>query len=297
MLVLLSLVCGCSAPRSGGSVGGGEAAAGPVTPGVEPTTRVVEPAWVLAGDLCEPETIVLDAVRGDLVVSNICGFKPNGKGYLSRVGTDGTMLVPRWVEGLNAPAGMAVSGRELWVVDLDRVHVFDLDTGQNRRTTDLQGTARGLNDIAVDARSGAVYVSDSANHTVLRVQGDQAEPLPGRFENANGLHLDGGDLLIGGKHLWRHDLESGRAERFPGPAPDDVDGIESDGAGGLLVSVVGGPVWHLPQGGPVTIVTTPGLGSTNHLYLERDRLVIVPTGYDGTLVAFVWPPAAHRRGQ
>ena len=46
--------------------------------------------WVLSEGLCEPETVIHDSVTDRLIVSNICGFKKNGKGYLSVLNMDGT---------------------------------------------------------------------------------------------------------------------------------------------------------------------------------------------------------------
>ena len=103
------------------------------------------------------------------------------------------------------------------------------------------------------------------------------------------LHLTDEALYVGGEYLWRVDLASEEVERVGPPSLGDIDGVEGDGAGGLVVSVVGGPVWHLGAEGEVAVWTAPGVSSANHLYLEELRLVVVPTGFDGTLVAFEMP--------
>ena len=66
----------------------------------------------------------------------------------------------------------------------------------------------------------------------------------------------------------------------------DIDGIEGDGEGGLVVSIVGGNIWHVPIDGPPVEYTAEGLSSTNHLYLPETRQAIVPTGFDDTIIAF-----------
>jgi len=254
----------------------------PTTP---PEPQSVESEWVLDAGLCEPETVVFDRAREQLLVSNICGFERNGRGYLSRVSLGGQMLEERWVEGLDSPAGMSLLGRRLYVADYDRVRVIDVDSGELEES--LPFDAGALNDIAVSSE-GTIYVSDSVRHRVLRRDEGETVALAVKFTNANGLYLTAEHLYVGGEFLWKVELASDEVERIGPSTLGDIDGIEGDGAGGLVVSVVGGPIWHL-GGGKVAVWTAPGVSSTNHLYLEELRLVVVPTGFDGTLVAFELP--------
>lgn len=249
-----------------------------------------EASWILDEGLCEPETAVYDAGRDEMFVSNICGFERNGRGYISRVGMDGTLREERWVEGLNAPAGMAIAGGRLWIADIDRVHVIELESGEALEPIDLAGTAKALNDIAV-AEDGTVFVSDFMAACVHRVRGETRDRLAADrpFPAANGLHLGDGRLFVGGERLWSVDLQTEQVTDFGPDELLDIDGIEGDGGDGLLASEVGGRVWHLPSSGPPTILEVQGMSSTNHLYVPDHRLVVVPTGYDGTLVAFTWP--------
>ncbi len=244
--------------------------------------------WSLDHGLCEPETVLHDPVRDLLVVSNICGFKANGEGYLSLLHPDGSYHQERWLEGLNAPAGMAIKARYLYVADLDRVRVIELDTGNIVETLTPQPAAKALNDIAID-HNGTIYVSDSARHQVIKIERDAYALFPSdtaRFEYANGLHIDAQGLWVGGTELHRIDLATKRIEKVQINGLNDIDGIDGDGAGGLTISQVGGPVWQLPNDQMPVVWTAPGVSSANHAYLPGRNLFVVPTGYDNTIVAF-----------
>jgi len=252
-----------------------------------PITKPI--AWVLSEDLCEPETVLLDQPFNRLVVSNICGFKKNGNGYLSLVGLDGTMQEARWQGGFNAPAGMVQSERILYVADIDLVHMINLTSGERLGVIGPFAEAKAFNDIAI-GEDGAIYVTDSAHGHILKIIEDTAEPFPSAemsFKFANGLHFEDGVLYVGGEKLWAIDMESKAVKIIEDERLADIDGIENDGHGGLTVSIVGGNVWHLPKTGGATEWTTQDLSSTNHAHLPEQNLVIIPTGYDNSLIAFI----------
>jgi len=245
-------------------------------------------AWVLDEDLCEPETALLYPVSNELIISNICGFKKNGEGYLSRVSLDGEMIEARWIADMDAPAGMARLGHILYVVDVERVHVIDLTSGKRDTILGPYEGAKAFNDIAV-TDDGIIYLSDSARGHVLRIENGEATPFPRddtEFKYANGMHIEAGTLYVGGEKFWKIDLKSRVVEVLNIDGVVDIDGIESDGNGGLSVSIVGGNVWHLPKGGTPQEWTADGVSSTSHAHLPEHNLIIVPTGYDNTIVAF-----------
>lgn len=253
-------------------------------------------AWRLDYDLCEPETAVRDAQERAIYVSNVCGFSKDGHGFLTKVSDSGEIVERFWVDGLDAPAGLAIAGRTLWAVDVDVVRGFDLDTAEPTSTLTFPAgfSVRALNDLAI-APDGAIYVSDSGQRAIYRLQNGKAELFvqDDRLEFANGLLLERGVLWAGsGKGLYTVNLDTGAIGGPVGPPQlTDIDGIESDGSGGLLLSIVGGDVWHLPENGPLAIFTTPGLASTNLGYFPEIGLIVVPTGTDGTLLAFPFPPS------
>jgi uncharacterized protein (TIGR02246 family) len=258
----------------------------------EPAPMVVlEESWSLPAEhFCEPETVVWDAARRIYVVSNVCGFAVNGKGFLSRISEDGELVEARWVTGLDAPVGMVVDGDSVWVVDLRYVREISLEDGSELSRIEMPAGARAPNDLA---RLGdALYVSESFAGAVYRIEGDRVSLLAQdeRLRFANGVHTADGRLWIGGETLREVDPETGSIGPPLGPlALTDIDGIEGDGDGGLIFSLVGGPVVHLAEDGSSALYTVEGLTSTNFLFRADESLAVVPQGTDSGVVAFRVP--------
>lgn len=267
----------------------------PAPGGLLPAPIELPLAWRLTHSLCEPETAVRDPRDRVIYISNVCGFSKDGHGYISKLSDGGELLDRYWVDGLDAPAGLALSGRSLWAVDVDVVREVDLDSGRVVATLTFppELEVRALNDLVI-APDGTLYVSDSGRQAIYSsAPGREAELLvrDDRLRFVNGLHLDGDILWVGtGTRLYTVRPDDGSIAGPIGP-PElaDVNGIESDGSGGLLLSLAGGPVWHLPAGGGATILTTAGLSSTNLGYFPEIGLIVVPTGTDGTVLAFPFP--------
>jgi sugar lactone lactonase YvrE len=126
------------------------------------------PAVTFKGAFATPESVLYDAAGDRYLVSNING-KPDGvddNGYISELLPDGTIKTPKLIEAgvnkvkLDAPKGMAIVGKELWVTDISVVRKFDLKTLAPKGDIALPD-ATFANDIGV-APDGKVYVSDSS---------------------------------------------------------------------------------------------------------------------------------------
>ena len=162
--------------------------------------------WRVEG-FAQPESAVYDEARNQIIVSNIHGSptEHDGVGYLSRLSIDGSLLDLRWVEGMDAPKGMAVSGQRLFVADIRRVHVVDLENGTILETLDVEH-AKFLNDVAADTE-GRIYVSDMLGHTIYRYDGERFTPWfqSPALEHPNGLAVQGGFLYVGN---WGHGIRA-----------------------------------------------------------------------------------------
>lgn len=139
----------------------------------------------------------------------------DGVGWISRFDAEGRVVAARWVEGLDAPTGIASVGDTLFVADRGGLLEIDVAAAKLLRTIELPGVAFA-NDVAA-AADGTVYVSDMAGNRIYRVRpGRPAEVwLKGEaLQNPNGLWVDGDRLLVG---TWGPMIDPGGfAVRHPG---------------------------------------------------------------------------------
>ena len=136
--------------------------------GIDEVRSVLAKAFHVGG-LHTPESVLHDEEQDVYLVSNIDGSSTakDGNGFIARITPDGTIANLKFIEGLDAPKGMAIRGGELWVADIDKVRVFDRVTGKAVRTIDLASSgAVFLNDVAVGG-DDAIYVTD----TDIRIKG------------------------------------------------------------------------------------------------------------------------------
>ena len=89
-----------------------------------------------------PESVYLDEGSGYLYVSQIDGQpgEKDGKGRISKLGLDGSVVTADWASGFNAPKGLRSFGGVLWVADIDEVIGIDIATANdNTHPKDYKG--------------------------------------------------------------------------------------------------------------------------------------------------------------
>ncbi|HVY30371.1 MAG TPA: hypothetical protein VHB79_27625 [Polyangiaceae bacterium] len=133
-----------------------------------PPAPTPAPAVTFKGPFATPESVLYDAAGDRYLVSNVNG-KPDaadGNGFITELSPDGAVKTPKLIAGgekdakLDAPKGLAIVGKELWVTDITVVRKFDLKTLAPKGDIKLPDSSFA-NDIAV-APDGKVYVSDSS---------------------------------------------------------------------------------------------------------------------------------------
>lgn len=249
----------------------------------QPEPLPADIAWVASGEFCEPET-VLPLPDDTLLVSNVCGFGEAGNGFLTLLDAGGNVIDWRIVEGLDAPLGMALQDKRLFIIDRNRIKVFIWPEYRWVETIDLE--TQVANDIAV-AGNGTMYVSDTAGHKVIEVGEDRLQSIltgQPQFQGANGVHVTGNTLYIGGSRLWKVDLENQSVSLIGPEWLADIDGIELEANGTLQITPVAGPLMRFCNG-EVEILAGDGISSANHGYAGNLGLALIPTGFDNTVVA------------
>lgn len=255
----------------------------------------LEKKWETKRLLKVPESVTYDQQRNILYVSNING-KPldkDGNGFISKVRLDGSIENLEWVKNLNAPKGSALFGNKLYVTDIDRVVVINVEAGEIiSEHPDSQ--AIFLNDAAVD-HEGKVYISDYSDKNSVIYQLNQGKldiwVRGSEIDKPNGLYISGNELIIGnsgdGKIKAIH-LEK-KTIRTVSVVGSGIDGLKMDGEGNFIVSDWAGKTsWISKEGQVIELINTTQqkINAADLEFIIKKNLIIIPTFFDNRLVAY-----------
>lgn len=247
----------------------------------------LEKLWETDTILNVPECVVLDALRNVLYVSNI-GSQPieNDRGSIGKMTSEGKIIEVDWVSGLNAPKGMALIVKELYVAEPGAVVIIDVEAGKIIARIPIEG-AKMLNDVDA-APNGDVYVSDSRGGKILKIKDRIASVVIDGLDNPNGvlftkgkLHfLDKGRLYVleeDGKKLLAEGMEA------------STDGLEQLTNGDFLVSCWSGIIYYVKANGEKTTMLDTRDQKINTADIGWDankKIVYVPTFWKNKVVAY-----------
>lgn len=249
----------------------------------------------------QPESALVDAAHNRIVVSNIVGNPgaADGNGYLSLLSMDGKVIARHWVDGMDAPKGMAISGDRLYAADITKVRVVDLASGRLVETIDVPG-AVFLNDMTEDS-AGKLYVSDMLADTIYRIDGDRPEPFvkDPLLASPNGVFADDGRLIIAswGKGINKTDFSTAEpggllsvdlATKKVTPLPGaqnfaDLDGVIAMGDTIYATAYMTGTLYSYKPGRAPTAVAQFKPGSAD-IGTDGEK-IFVPLMGEGEVVA------------
>ena len=245
--------------------------------------------WETEATLKVPESVLYDAGRGVLYISNIDGepWTDDGKGSIGKVGLDGKIIAGEWVTGLSAPKGLALHGKLLYVGDIDRVVVVDVEKGAIVEKIAVAGS-HGLNDVTVDAH-GVVYVSDSKDKKIYAIDHGKATLVIEGLKAPNGVHARDGELyFMDNGSLYRLGRNKEKVLVSAG-MEGNGDGLESVGGGEFVISYWPGIIHYAAADGTrqVLLDTSAEKFSAADLgYDAKNRIVYVPTFFKNSVVAY-----------
>ncbi|TPL45382.1 ATP/GTP-binding protein [Mesorhizobium sp. B2-4-6] len=249
----------------------------------------------------QPESALVDAAHNRMVVSNIAGNPgdADGNGYLSLLSMDGKVIARHWVDGMDAPKGMAIASGRLYAADITKVRVVDLASGRLVETIDVPG-AVFLNDMTQDS-AGKVYVSDMLADTIYRIDGDRPELFvkDALLASPNGVFADGGRLIVAswGKGINKTDFSTAEpggllsvdlATKKVAPLPGaqefaDLDGVLAIGDTIYATAYLTGTLYSYKPGGAPEAVARFKPGSAD---IGTDgKRIFVPLMGEGEVVA------------
>jgi hypothetical protein len=276
-------------------------------------SNVPEPKalWTVSADVNAPESAYYDATSNAIFVSSINGdvLAKDGNGYISRLTTDGKVVNAKWATGLNAPKGLRSVGGTLWVTDIDEVAAIEIASGRITSHVKIDG-AKFLNDLAA-APDGTVYASDSQTFRIYAVKDGKASmfvEIAEPIETPNGVLVDGNRLIVGtmgaqgargaqgaqgaqgapaGGRLIAFDLAT-RTQTVITPQPiGGIDGIESDGRGGFLVTdVFGSRLLHVSASGTTRTLLQFTAAGADFGYIASRQVAVVPFLFGNRVAAY-----------
>ena len=236
-----------------------------------------------------PESVLYDAKNNVLYTANIDG-QPNdkdGRGSIGRGGLDGKILSAEWGQGLNAPKGMGIHKKFLYVADVDEVVVINTRDGSINKRIPVAGSTF-LNDITID-KKGVVYVSDSRTKKVHRIRKGKVTTHLENLQGPNGLLVHNKQLYVldnGG--LYRVE-ENKSLTKITDGMEGGTDGIENVTGDEFLVSCWGGVIYYVKaDGSKEKLLDTreQKVNSADIGYDSKNRIVYVPTFWKNNVVAY-----------
>lgn len=248
----------------------------------------LEKMWETDSVIRIPASVLFDEKRNTLYASLIDGqpWVADGKGGISKISMDGITVNQDWVQGLNCPRGMGIYSNKLYVADLNELVVVNLKKGNIEEKIKPAG-ANGLNDVIVTPE-GVVFVSDSKNGTVYKVENGKAELYLDNLPGVNGLHYANGMLIAGaGKNLVR--VNSKKELATLATLNENIDGIEPLGNGDYLVTSLVGYLYYVYADGKfVTLLDTheQNKNTADIGYNRYTLTVYVPTFFGKTVAAY-----------
>lgn len=246
----------------------------------------LEKIWESDSTLAIPESVLF--TQDGLYVSLIDGqpWAADGKGGVARLDKNGKITNATFTTGLQAPKGMGLWNKKLYVADISDIVVIDATSGKVESKIHIEG-ATGLNDITIDEK-GTIYVSDSQLGRVHKISNGKAELYFPETKGVNGLKAVGNELYL---CLGTGVFKAGADKKLVSAAPMEIggDGIEPVGNGDYLVSCWPGVMFYLSKDGKMQqlLDTREQKKNTADIgYNTAERIVYVPTFAKKTVVAY-----------
>jgi hypothetical protein len=244
--------------------------------------------WQTDSVINMPESVLHDEKAGLLYVG-IMGNSSDAKdsiGSIGKLGLDGKIINLEWVNGLNAPKGMAIYGNKLYVADITDVVIIDIPSAKVEKRIPVEGSAF-LNDVTVTDK-GVVYISDSKTKKIHQLLNGKIEVYMEEMEGINGLKAVAEHLYIaGGKNLLKADAKKGLIK--VAGLPQGGDGIEPVGNGDFIFSSWPGYIFYVYADGRHDVLLDTHLEKINTADIGYDpvkKIVYVPTFFKKSVVAY-----------
>lgn len=243
--------------------------------------------WETPETLITNESVLFDAATGIIYVSNIEGdpVGKDGKGSISIIDKDGSILNQNWVTGLNAPKGMGIANGKLYVTDIDELVEIDIATAKITNKYKVEG-AQFLND--TDTYDGKVYFTDMNTGKVHLLDGGVVSTISEGNESINGIAVASDGTIYGldasGLKMWNADGTT----TILNSAVTGGDGLVILGDGNFVASRWQGEIWFATAEGETLMLDTKAdeSNTADIGYNAAEQVIYVPTFFKNKVAAY-----------
>lgn len=259
----------------------------------EPPAYKLELLWQSDTLLRTPESVLMDPAGEVLYVSNVNlhPWEKDGNGFISKLDKSGNILTLKWIEGLNAPKGMGITGKSLFIADIDQIVEADLETGKIVRTYPVEGNPQ-LNDVTV-GNDGTVYFSGSGSNTIYRLKEGKPEALftGNEGERFNGLLWEKDRMLLitSTSSLFKAINLETKEVKILAENIGQGDAIVPVGNGGYITTSWIGAVFFVPaEGAAVKLLDTEAIGenAADACFDTTGQILYLPTFFKNQVKAY-----------
>lgn len=245
--------------------------------------------WETPDGLNTPESACFNPADGIIYVSNIAQTTPDKVGYLSKLNSDGSILVKEWVKGMNSPKGIAIVKDKLYVADPSMLWEISLKTGEVLKKYSC-AFAKALNDVASDSK-GTVYVMETKKNMILTLGKDSLEVFSAseQLGNLNGVCDFGSEMILGSKGKLLAINKQTKEIRVIAEKTGGIDGIVVVDKNKIITSNWWGLVQLIEIGKPIEKLmdTTPlKINAADLGYIASKKLLLVPTFSNNKVIAY-----------
>lgn len=235
-----------------------------------------------------PESVLYHEKNDLLYVSLIDGGgnEKDGKGGVAILNPDGSVKQLGWVEGLNAPKGLAAYKGTLFVADLTALVSIDMKTGKIIHTLEID-SAVFLNDVTADNK-GMVFVSDTRTHIIYSVKDGKYEVYLRDVTNVNGLKwIDENLYVLAADKMLKVDQQKNITVVTSG-FEKGGDGLEQLSNGDYIVTCWPGIIYYVKADGSFQkLQDVQGQMNTADLgYNSKTGVIYVPTFNQNSVIAY-----------
>jgi hypothetical protein len=255
--------------------------------------RKLNMLWESDTTLSVAESVLLDLTHNTLYVSCVNGpaSNDNGNSFIAKVSLDGRVIDRNFTQQLNATKGMCILGDKLYVTEMKQLVEIDLATGKVVKRYPVEG-ALFLNDLAADAATGSIYISDSSTEQLWVLRNGKMNVFAegASFKNLNALLLQGRTLLIGNVKGSFSSLDLKTKKVTPITVLESgIDGITALGKKNYLLTETTGRIWRLSTNGNKLLLSDTSedkISAADTDYDTSTHTLYVPTLFHNTVRAF-----------